>query len=49
MRFSQSEDALLSNLQNIGEKDKESSLEWLANTDPGWSVVRIPRLVSILF
>ena len=35
MRFSQSEVVLHLNLRNTGEKDKESSWEWLVNTDPG--------------
>ena len=35
IRFSQSEVVLLSNLQSLGEKDKECTWEWLVNTDSG--------------
>ena len=33
--FSQPEVVLLSILQNLGEKEKECSREWLVNMDPG--------------
>ena len=33
--FSQSEVVLHSNLQNLGEKDRECSCEWLVKKDPG--------------
>ena len=39
VQFSQPAVLFHSNLQNLGEKNKEYSWEWLLNTDPGVTVV----------